>query len=342
MEKRTLILYAIIISAIITSILIINTSLENMTPSIVKIKSGLVISEALNNENQTKEQLMANQLYWHYAGSAIVKNAPYDLYKDTQGLHIGVKAPSNGTYAGFFAVNQETKAILFHAVVSSTLRVIPSNNYFQNGLYVQTSNGLVNYVACVSVTSHDKTVWSAVSATGDTGGAKQFHVLWTDSSPNQPLTRECTVITNGQNYLKVYVDNVLAYSNNNLDLSMPYPFLTFLEVQSSYNGKPLYGTYNDFYITSNENIDVTSSLPTATTVKLVDSYGAVLASGSVVAGTASLNVGKYHFPLTANIVVYNSINAPLVSTTNPVNIFGGDVYSTIPNWSINKLSLLNP
>ena len=343
MKKRIIILGAMITSVTIALIPIINASVENMTPSIVKVKSGLIIADGLNNENQTKEQLMTNQQYWHYTGSAVVRNALFDLYGDTQGLHIGVKAPSNGTYAGFFAVNPETKAMLFHSVISSGIRAISdSDNYFQNGLYVQTSNGSINYVSCVSVTNHVKTVWSVVSAEGDTGGARQFHVLWTNSSLNQPLTRECTVITNGQNYLKVYMDNVLVYSNNTLDLPMPDPFLTFLEVQSSYNGKPLYGTYRDFYITSNENIDVISNPSTATTVKLVDLTGAVLASGDVVDGTARLNVGKYHFPLTANIVVYNSTNVPIVSTSSPVKIFGGDVFSARQNWSIeNFVSFLN-
>src|SRR2546422_3733070 len=41
-----------------------------------------------------------------------------------------------------------------------------------------------------------------------------------DTSPNQPLTRDCTIITNGNNYLKVYLDNVLVYESNNLDLQM--------------------------------------------------------------------------------------------------------------------------
>src|SRR6267378_357317 len=340
MNKITVVLLSIIVSVLVTSILTINVSLENSTPSIAKVKSGLIVSDALNKKNQTKEQLLADQPDWRYTGSAVGQNAPYDLNRNTQVLHIGVKALSNKAYAGFFAVTQETNAKLFHSVVSSALRAIPSNSYFQNGLYVQTSNGTVNYVACGSITNSARTVWSVMSATGDINGANQYKVLWVDDSPNQPLTRECTVITNGHNYLKVYLDNVLAYYNNTLDLPMPDPFLAFLEVQSSYNGDLLYGTYRDFYMTTGENIDVINNPSTSTTVKLVDSSRKILASGPVVNGTASLDVGRYHFPLTANIIVYNSTDAPIVSTLNPVKIFGGDVYSASHNGPNNLIYFL--
>ena len=144
---------------------------------------------------------------------------------------------------------------------------------------------------------------------------------------NQPLTRDCTIITNGQNYLKVYLDGVMAYSNSTLNLQMPPPFLTFLEVQSSYNGKPLYGTYKNYYAAADENVKVTTNLSNAVTVSIVDRSGKILATAPVSGGTATFDIGKYHLPLAANIVVYNSTNAPVVSTSRPVDIFGGDLYS---------------
>lgn len=333
--KKTAILCILIILVGI-AVPIIFFLIENPNPSVTQVRSGLVDNETLN-EIQTKEQL-DNQQYWRFAGSAIPRNASYDYFEDTSGLHIGVRTPLNGAYAGFFAVTQETEGRLFHAVVSSTTKTIASkNNYFQNGLYVQTANGSVNYVACVSVTSSTGTIWSVGQAEGDTGGAKRFRTLWVDNSTHQPLTRECTIITNGQNYLKVYLDNVPVYSNNKLSLPMPHPFLSFLEVQSSYSGEYLYGTYRDFYITSDESVDIIN-IPPTDKVKLVSSSGKVLANGPSIAGKATLNIGQYHLPLNAKIIVYNSTGAILVSTTNPVNVFGGDVYSASSNWLENLLA----
>src|SRR5437660_8580632 len=82
--------------------------------SISQVKSGLVASDPLNNETKTQQELQANPGYWFYGGDAPAENAPYDFYKDTQGLHIGVQAPANGTWAGFYAVTPSTNATLFH------------------------------------------------------------------------------------------------------------------------------------------------------------------------------------------------------------------------------------
>jgi len=58
---------------------------------------------------------------------------------------------------------------------------------------------------------------------------------------------------------------------------------------------------------------------------MVDSSGSILATTPISGGTATLDIGKYHLPLTANIVTYNSTNAPVVSTSRPVDIYGGDL-----------------
>ena len=294
--------------------------------SIDRIKSGLIGSDSLTDETLTKEQLLANPRYWSYDGSAVAQNAPFDLFKNSQGLFIGVKAVSNGNWAGYFAVTPNTDAALFHSVITTPVRTIASN-FYENGLYVQTSNGLINYVTCVSVTSSFGTVWAVASAMGDINQATQFKVYWVDTSPNQPLTRDCTIITNGNNYLKVYLDNVLVYESNNLDLQMPPPFNAFLEPQTSYAGQMLDGTYKDYYATSDENIKVTNNPPLADSVKLVDPAGKVIASAPVVSGTAILDIGKNHMPLNAYIKVYSSTNIQLSSTKSPENMYGGDAYS---------------
>ncbi|MBI5698392.1 MAG: hypothetical protein HZC29_07935 [Thaumarchaeota archaeon] len=310
---------------------ILPTSPPSISPSlfsITKTQSGLVSSDPLNNETQTREELEAEQGYWYYGGSAFTyfdPPAPTDLYKDTEGLHIGVQTTTNGTYAGYYAVAQPSDAKLFHSVISTPVRTI-SGDFFQNGLYVQTNDGRINYVTCVSITSTAGTSWHIVRTFGDLNQATQFEVLWSDGTANQPLTRDCTIITNGVNYLKVYIDGVKVYENNSIDLQMPGPFLYFLEPQNSH-AQMLYGVYDDYYTTTNESIEVINAPLTASRVDVVDSTGNVLASSSVTNGTATLDVGMYHFPLNADIIVYDSNNTELVSMG--VNIFGGDEYAVI-------------
>ena len=296
--------------------------------SITLVQSGLAGSDSLTNETRTKDQLLANQRYWTYGGSATVQNAPYDIFKDSQGLHIGVRSLSNGSYSGFYGVTPDTSALLFHSVITTFPRTVPNmTTFYENGLYVQTSTQNVNYVTCYSDTSFWGTVWAIASATGDTDGITQFHALWYDKSPNQPLTRDCTIITNGQNYLKVYLDGVMVYSNSTLNLQMPGPFNAFLEPQTSYDGQMLYGIYKDYYAATDENVKV-SNLPTnAATVSIVDSSGNILATAPITGSTSILDVGKYHLPLTANIKIYDSSSMQIASTQNPIKIFGGDVYS---------------
>jgi len=296
--------------------------------TITLVQSGLAGSDSLTNETRTKDQLLANQRYWIYGGSAKVQNAPYDLFKDTQGLHLGVKSLSNGSYAGIYGVTPDTSAMLFHSVITTSPRTVPNmTTFYENGLYVQTSTQNVNYVTCYSDTSFWGTVWAVASATGNSDGITSFTALWYDKSPDQPLTRDCTIITNGQNYLKVYLDGVMVYSNNTLNLHMPGPFNAFLEPQTSYAGQMLYGIYKDYYAATDENIKVATNMSNAVTVSIVDSSGKILVTAPISGGKAILDVGKYHLPLAANINVYDSNNMQIASTPSPVNIFGGDVYS---------------
>ena len=294
--------------------------------TVVKIKSGLVASDPLNNETKNKQQVLADTRYWSYDGSAVAAHAPYDIFKDTLGLHIGVQAKSSGKWAGFFAVTPNTNAAVFHSVIANPVRTIVKDSY-ENGLYVQTSQPLINYVTCVSLTNNQATVWAIVNTVGNANQASKFTVLWLDNSTNQSLTKDCSIITNGNNYLKVYLDGVMVYSNNNLNLQMPAPFNAYLEPETSYAGKLLYGIYSDYYATLDENIQITNNPPNAASASIVDSAGNVLASGQVSGGTANLDVGKYHFPITANIKVYDATNTQIASTSSATSITGGDVFT---------------
>ncbi len=298
----------------------------NTVSTISQVQSGLVVKDPLNNQTENKEQLLESSKYWIFGGDAPAENATYALKQDDKaGLHIGMKAPSNGTWAGFYAASPDTNATLFHAVITTPVRTIPYQ-YYENGLYVQTSQQMINYVTCVAVTSHAGTVWAIVSTTGNANQAVQFNVLWADTSVNQPLTRDCAIVTNGQNMLKVYLDHVLVYSSNTLVLGMPSPFNAYLEPQTSFNGKLLTGKFANYYATTDENMTVTNN-PVNATVKLTSSQGDVLATATADAfGTATFDMAKYAQPMNANIEVYDTTNTQIASTSSAVNIWGGDVY----------------
>jgi len=300
------------------------TGTSSSIRSVSQVQSGLVASDSLTNETMTQQQLQAGNGYWAYAGDAPAEKAPYSFSRDTQGLHIDVQAPSSGTWAGFFAESPNTNAVLFHSVITTPVRTVPSQNY-ENGMYVQTSNGLINYVTCVSLTNTQATSWAIINTYGTTNQATKFTVLWMDNSANQPLTRDCTIITNGQNYLKVYLDGTMVYTSSNLNLQMPAPYNTYLEPETSYSGQLLSGTFQDYYVSSDETIKVINNPSNAARADIVDSTGTMLGSSQVSGGTATLDVGKYHYPLSANIKVYDSSNNLIAS--GPVNIYGGSIYS---------------
>jgi hypothetical protein len=106
---------------------------------------------------------------------------------------------------------------------------------------------------------------------------------------------------------------------------MTSPFNTYLEPETSYSGQLLSGTFQDYYVASDEKITITNNPSNAVRVDIVDSAGNVLTTSQVSGGTAVLDVGKYHYPLSANIKVYDSSSNLIVS--GAANIYGGDIYS---------------
>ncbi|MDE1829101.1 MAG: fibronectin type III domain-containing protein [Thaumarchaeota archaeon] len=305
-------------------------SATTVTLPITLTTSGLVASDPLNNETESQQQLQTNSKYWKYGGSAQGENAPYDFYRDTQGLHVGVQAPANDAYAGFYAVTPNSTAILFHSRITTPVSSVPSNpsQYYENGMYVQTFEpGPVNYVTCFSITSNSTTYWAIASELGNTNEGTQYTPLYVNASANQPLTRDCTMITNGNNYLKVYLDGNMVYNSTSLNLQMPSPFNAYLEPETSYSGALLNGTFTDYYVATGENIQVKNLPSNANVVSIISSSGSVLSTASVSGGTALLDVGRYNFPLSGTINVYNYNNVVIASTSKNVNIFGGDVYA---------------
>ena len=116
-------------------------------------------------------------------------------------------------------------------------------------------------------------------------------------------------------------------TNTHPGLCMLGPFLYFHEPQSSYPGDFLHGKYYDFYATKGENVRVSSLPPTQFgTVKILDELGNVLESAPVINNEANLLIGKYHFPLAAQIKLYEK-NVEIASTLVTQQMYGGDEYS---------------
>ena len=209
-------------------------SATTLANSIRLVTSGLLASDPLDNETKTQQQLESNSGYWTYGGDAPALNAPYDFFKDPQGLHIGAQAPKDNTWAGYYAMSQNTQGELFHAKITTPVRTISNTTdptWYENGLYVQTTQPYINYVTCFALSGAWGEEWVVASVTGNANQGTQENTLWTDTSTNQPLSRECTIITNGNNYLKVYLDGNLVYQNSTLNLQMAEPFNSYLEPQ---------------------------------------------------------------------------------------------------------------
>jgi hypothetical protein len=135
--------------------------------TINRTSSGLVMSDPLDG-NYSQSQL-GSQSQWTFGGDAPGLNASYAYYEDSSGLHIGVTAPANGTYAGYYAEIQR-QAMLAQAVITAPSTTIPYG-YFNAGLYVQTGSPTVSYIYCGPQTSSAGTFWGVASTTGNSNGA---------------------------------------------------------------------------------------------------------------------------------------------------------------------------
>jgi hypothetical protein len=208
-------------------------------------------------------------------------------------------------------------------------------------MYVQNGTANVSYVVCTSNTSIVGTQWVVSSVKGNAFGSTSYNVLW--ASPmtlTEPTTRDCTIITNGTNYLKVILDGVQVYENSNLDLGMTHTPVTFLEPQTNYAGQLLSGSYKNFFALSDVNVKVTNNPALAARVDIVEpttsSTGQVIASAPVdSSGTATLDIENIPMPLNAYIQVYDSNGIELAATNSPVSLYGGDVYSVDLKPSLN-------
>jgi hypothetical protein len=305
------------------------TSATPGQPGLISMmQSGLAASAHLAG-SQTQQQLLSDQSYWVYGGSAGTHGSTYSISTATNQLLIGIAASTEGQWVGYYAVSPSINATLAHAVLT-----VPSSSnpiHYSVGLYVQSTNQILNYVACLGVPTAQGTLWEVVHnhATNTTNGA--VIPLWgvtnfKDSSPG-----DCTIITNGTNYLKVYLNHVVVYESSALQLGMQAPYNFYLESESSTTGTLLVGGYQNFYATNGENVKVTNAPSNALSAAIVDATGKVYATAPVVSGASTLVMGQYTFPQLAYVRLYSSASNQsssnlIASTQHAVSIFGGDVF----------------
>ena len=287
--------------------------------TLTQTSSGLFSSDSLTTGNTAQ---------WTFGGDAASQpGAKFTHSEDSQGLHIGVQSPAGGTYSGYFAVSGNTSATLFHAVVTLAYTSVPDND-FNTGLYVQTwDTHYIDYIGCLAVATPQGYFWGVVQSYGVVVGSQVISTLYQSPANTMPLTQDCTIITNGNNYLKVYLGGNVVVNRNNMTLNMPTPFRAYLEPQTSTASSMLSGTYTNYYATTNEGVTVTNA-PAGGTAEIVDASSNVLASAPVSAnGSSTMPVGKYAFPISGFIKVFDKSNNLVATTTTAVSLWGGDVYA---------------
>lgn len=284
--------------------------------SIRLAKSGLVASDSLSTGDTS---------YWTPWGSTVNTPLLREYYEDSQGLHIGVQSPYSGKWVNYGAVSPATDAYLFHGIVTNPYTFV-SDGVFESGFYVVSSSNS-NFIGCIAVSDYSGHYWSVIQTYGsDVIGSGIITTLYQSPLNTEPLTQECTIITNGDNYLRVYLNETLVVSRDDLLQKMPSPFKTILQVDAS-SPTMHTGSFLDYYATSSDQVIVTNAFPSGT-VKIVSTSNDTIASVPVESnGIATISVGMHSFPIEGHILVYDS-NSTLVATTpNPVKIFGGDMYS---------------
>ena len=312
--------------------------------SLTRAQSGLVFEDPLNvtqTQSQLETQTSGNWSFgghydsshinyvdqsWVYSGNGTTNNVNVGFFENYQGLNIGVRAVTSGPYTGFYAMSPPSNAELFHALITSTYKSI-GGGFLQVGLYVRASTGDTNYVTCAAVSSSAGTQWEIIHGTGNPTEATKFDYLWIDNATNQPSTADCTVVTNGNNYLAVYLNNNLVYQNSSLSLGIQKPVEAYLGVESSYGLETFWGVWNNFYSTQSGVIEMINLPADSANVSIVNQTGGIIGSSPVVNGSAAVNVARYDFPVLAYIRVHDASGKEIASTSSPVELMGGDVYT---------------
>jgi hypothetical protein len=311
--------------------------------ALTRAQSGVALQDSLNSsfsQQQLQDQTGAWSFGGHYASAHInlangawiystnssSKNVNVNFSEDSTGFSINLQAVSNNDYTGFYAASQPVDAELFHARITSSYGSLPSG-FLQVGLYVRASAGNTNYVTCADVSSSSGTHWEVLHGTGNPTEATHFDYLWIDSALNESGSNDCTILTNGNNYLAVYLGQSLVYQNNNLALGIQKPFEAFLGVECTYDGQMFSGKWSDFYATALGQVGLINLPSDAVNASIVSPTGSVITSAKIVNGSGALDITKYNFPVDSYIKVYDSGGKEIASTASLVGLMGGDIYT---------------
>src|SRR3989475_4931604 len=305
--------------------------------AIYKIQSGLVATDSLTSGNLSN---------WDLYGTAVQENAPHSGTEDASGLHIGVLAPNADTWAVYFARSPLTTAHLWHAKV--TLPVArPISGAVDDYLYVQQEMfqyPRIDAMGCGASLYAGKVNWIIVWQHGNDKDVTFSQDVYSNASASQPTTRDCTLVTNGNSTLKAYIDGTQVFSSTSMNLDMPEPFQSYLELVTDSvtpsTGNNFTGTFTNYYATTGDSIKVIN-VGAGSLVRVINTTsGNILGSSSAFSnGTAFVDVGKYNMPINAYVATFDSTGANiLASTSSAAGIYGGDVFnvgnSTAPQTTI--------
>ena len=283
--------------------------------TLAKTQSGLVVADPLAGGSST----------WTFWGDAVAKNATHSHSENSSGLYLGVTSVKSGEWAGYYGAESSGKANVFHATLTLPYSTI-KNGSFNTGLYVQTTVNPIDYIACGAGVNDLGYYWQVVIGTGNPLFANNYQPVYYRWMGNQSLTQECTIVTNGTNFLSVYLGNTEVYSNNSLDLQILPPFTAYLAVEST-STQMMYGKYTDFYATLGDSLTVLNA-PAGGSVAIVDSSNATIERAVVNSGATAVLQLTPNTPLPNGYLrVYNSNGTLLASTSKLSTFWGGDVYT---------------
>ena len=163
--------------------------------------------------------------------------------------------------------------------------------------------------------------WQVVQVIGNSTQGEDYRTLWRDESLNQPSTKDCKLITNGDNFLEVHLDNKLVYSNSSLDLQMPPPFNSYLELTTPSADEMRYGQFKDYYETYGKGIKLIN-LPANGSVQIIGNSNQLISNSSINSkGVVEFDLLQHPFPLVANMRIYDSEGKIYASTSKEQHYF---------------------
>jgi hypothetical protein len=150
-----------------------------------------------------------------------------------------------------------------------------------------------------------------------------FTTVYSQSNAG-PLTRDCTIITNGGNYLQVYLGGQLVYSSHSLSLNVPPPFNAYLEVQTTNAQSQHFASYLNYYAAKTQYVNLTNG-PAGGSMVIRTSSGSVVGQATISsAGKASVDLGSQFLPVSGTVYVYYPNGS--LDGSHAGQIWGGDVY----------------